>query len=170
MNWTEFHWLDEICPFSWKSYCNGSFHSCIHTTVDAKTIAWTNITLVKQSFYCRHWVGAWKVRWLPNSSSYNRIVVWNNLEFAFRRPFGVPLISVYLGFLRLFFWNWPLCRWWNVVRTPAAREYELLSSFAFLMYCPFSLSPQHSPRSWIEANFQKRDCVKFIPSPKDDTK
>ncbi|XP_055320176.1 transient receptor potential cation channel trpm isoform X6 [Sitodiplosis mosellana] len=29
---------------------------------------------------------------------------------------------------------------------------------------------QHSPRSWIEANFQKRDCVKFIPNPKDDTK
>lgn len=29
---------------------------------------------------------------------------------------------------------------------------------------------QHSPRSWIEANFQKRDCVKFIPSLKDENK
>lgn len=26
---------------------------------------------------------------------------------------------------------------------------------------------QHTPRSWIEANFHKRECVKFIPSPKD---
>ncbi|XP_037034801.1 transient receptor potential cation channel trpm isoform X3 [Bradysia coprophila] len=30
--------------------------------------------------------------------------------------------------------------------------------------------PRHAPRSWIEANFQKRDCVKFIPNPKDETK
>uniref|UniRef100_A0A1B0FMS2 Uncharacterized protein n=1 Tax=Glossina morsitans morsitans TaxID=37546 RepID=A0A1B0FMS2_GLOMM len=29
---------------------------------------------------------------------------------------------------------------------------------------------QHQPRSWIETNFQKRECIKFIPCPKDDTK
>ncbi|XP_041632706.1 transient receptor potential cation channel trpm isoform X6 [Drosophila kikkawai] len=28
----------------------------------------------------------------------------------------------------------------------------------------------HQPRSWIETNFQKRECIKFIPCPKDDTK
>ncbi|KAL5289513.1 TRPM7 family protein [Megaselia abdita] len=28
----------------------------------------------------------------------------------------------------------------------------------------------HQPRSWIETNFQKRDCVKFIPFPKDDAR
>uniref|UniRef100_A0A1L8DKF9 Putative transient receptor potential cation channel trpm n=1 Tax=Nyssomyia neivai TaxID=330878 RepID=A0A1L8DKF9_9DIPT len=27
---------------------------------------------------------------------------------------------------------------------------------------------QHTPRSWIEANFQKRECIKFIPNPKDE--
>ncbi|CAO1309963.1 unnamed protein product [Diamesa hyperborea] len=26
---------------------------------------------------------------------------------------------------------------------------------------------KHTPRSWIEANFHKRECIKFIPSPKD---
>ncbi|XP_017838227.1 transient receptor potential cation channel trpm isoform X1 [Drosophila busckii] len=30
--------------------------------------------------------------------------------------------------------------------------------------------PRHQPRSWIETNFQKRECIKFIPCPKDDTK
>ncbi|KAH8290660.1 hypothetical protein KR054_004810 [Drosophila jambulina] len=29
---------------------------------------------------------------------------------------------------------------------------------------------EHQPRSWIETNFQKRECIKFIPCPKDDTK
>ncbi|XP_064548259.1 transient receptor potential cation channel trpm isoform X10 [Drosophila montana] len=29
---------------------------------------------------------------------------------------------------------------------------------------------KHQPRSWIETNFQKRECIKFIPCPKDDTK
>uniref|UniRef100_T1GKL4 Uncharacterized protein n=1 Tax=Megaselia scalaris TaxID=36166 RepID=T1GKL4_MEGSC len=29
---------------------------------------------------------------------------------------------------------------------------------------------EHQPRSWIETNFQKRDCVKFIPFPKDETR
>ncbi|XP_050744142.1 transient receptor potential cation channel trpm isoform X11 [Drosophila biarmipes] len=28
----------------------------------------------------------------------------------------------------------------------------------------------HQPRSWIETNFQKRECIKFIPCPRDDTK
>ncbi|XP_026835811.1 transient receptor potential cation channel trpm isoform X2 [Drosophila erecta] len=28
----------------------------------------------------------------------------------------------------------------------------------------------HQPRSWIETNFQKRECIKFIPCPKDDAK
>ncbi|XP_022218412.2 transient receptor potential cation channel trpm isoform X15 [Drosophila obscura] len=28
----------------------------------------------------------------------------------------------------------------------------------------------HQPRSWIETNFQKRECIKFIPCPKDDTR
>ncbi|XP_059613216.1 transient receptor potential cation channel trpm isoform X3 [Phlebotomus argentipes] len=27
---------------------------------------------------------------------------------------------------------------------------------------------QHTPRSWIEANFQKRECIKFTPNPKDE--
>ncbi|KAG8245247.1 hypothetical protein J6590_005560 [Homalodisca vitripennis] len=27
---------------------------------------------------------------------------------------------------------------------------------------------QLAARSWIEATFQKRECVKFIPSPKDE--
>ncbi|XP_017487092.1 PREDICTED: transient receptor potential cation channel trpm-like, partial [Rhagoletis zephyria] len=27
---------------------------------------------------------------------------------------------------------------------------------------------EHTPRSWIETNFQKRECIKFIPS-KDET-
>lgn len=27
---------------------------------------------------------------------------------------------------------------------------------------------QVAARSWIEATFQKRECVKFIPSPKDE--
>ncbi|EDW08386.2 uncharacterized protein Dmoj_GI19939, isoform D [Drosophila mojavensis] len=31
-------------------------------------------------------------------------------------------------------------------------------------------TPEHQPRSWIETNFQKRECIKFIPCPKDDTK
>ncbi|XP_034650809.1 transient receptor potential cation channel trpm isoform X7 [Drosophila subobscura] len=31
-------------------------------------------------------------------------------------------------------------------------------------------SKEHQPRSWIETNFQKRECIKFIPCPKDDTK
>ncbi|XP_055921137.1 transient receptor potential cation channel trpm isoform X4 [Eupeodes corollae] len=26
---------------------------------------------------------------------------------------------------------------------------------------------EHQPRSWIETNFQKRECIKFIPCPKD---
>ncbi|XP_067631887.1 transient receptor potential cation channel trpm isoform X2 [Eurosta solidaginis] len=30
--------------------------------------------------------------------------------------------------------------------------------------------PRHTPRSWIETNFQKRECIKFIPCPKDETK
>ncbi|XP_026835813.1 transient receptor potential cation channel trpm isoform X4 [Drosophila erecta] len=30
--------------------------------------------------------------------------------------------------------------------------------------------PRHQPRSWIETNFQKRECIKFIPCPKDDAK
>ncbi|XP_055380249.1 transient receptor potential cation channel trpm isoform X3 [Condylostylus longicornis] len=30
--------------------------------------------------------------------------------------------------------------------------------------------PRHQPRSWIETNFQKRECIKFIPFPKDETK
>ncbi|XP_041450249.1 transient receptor potential cation channel trpm isoform X7 [Drosophila obscura] len=30
--------------------------------------------------------------------------------------------------------------------------------------------PRHQPRSWIETNFQKRECIKFIPCPKDDTR
>ncbi|XP_050744140.1 transient receptor potential cation channel trpm isoform X8 [Drosophila biarmipes] len=30
--------------------------------------------------------------------------------------------------------------------------------------------PRHQPRSWIETNFQKRECIKFIPCPRDDTK
>ncbi|XP_033235010.1 transient receptor potential cation channel trpm isoform X5 [Drosophila pseudoobscura] len=29
---------------------------------------------------------------------------------------------------------------------------------------------EHQPRSWIETNFQKRECIKFIPCPKDDTR
>ncbi|XP_050323310.1 transient receptor potential cation channel trpm isoform X5 [Bactrocera neohumeralis] len=29
---------------------------------------------------------------------------------------------------------------------------------------------EHTPRSWIETNFQKRECIKFIPCPKDETK
>ncbi|XP_050744135.1 transient receptor potential cation channel trpm isoform X2 [Drosophila biarmipes] len=29
---------------------------------------------------------------------------------------------------------------------------------------------EHQPRSWIETNFQKRECIKFIPCPRDDTK
>ncbi|XP_026835810.1 transient receptor potential cation channel trpm isoform X1 [Drosophila erecta] len=29
---------------------------------------------------------------------------------------------------------------------------------------------EHQPRSWIETNFQKRECIKFIPCPKDDAK
>lgn len=33
-----------------------------------------------------------------------------------------------------------------------------------------SLPFQHTPRSWIEANFSKRECIKFIPSPKDEEK
>lgn len=36
--------------------------------------------------------------------------------------------------------------------------------------CWHSIPFQHTPRSWIEANFQKRECVKFIPSPKDEEK
>ncbi|XP_022218415.2 transient receptor potential cation channel trpm isoform X12 [Drosophila obscura] len=31
-------------------------------------------------------------------------------------------------------------------------------------------SKEHQPRSWIETNFQKRECIKFIPCPKDDTR
>ncbi|XP_036218610.2 transient receptor potential cation channel trpm isoform X6 [Bactrocera oleae] len=29
---------------------------------------------------------------------------------------------------------------------------------------------EHTPRSWIETNFQKRECIKFIPCPKDETR
>ncbi|XP_020712699.1 transient receptor potential cation channel trpm isoform X4 [Ceratitis capitata] len=29
---------------------------------------------------------------------------------------------------------------------------------------------EHTPRSWIETNFQKRECIKFIPCPKDESK
>ncbi|XP_058976329.1 transient receptor potential cation channel trpm-like isoform X3 [Musca domestica] len=29
---------------------------------------------------------------------------------------------------------------------------------------------EHQPRSWIETNFQKRECIKFIPCPKDETR
>ncbi|XP_037946393.1 transient receptor potential cation channel trpm-like isoform X3 [Teleopsis dalmanni] len=29
--------------------------------------------------------------------------------------------------------------------------------------------PRHQPRSWIETNFQKRECIKFVPCPKDET-
>ncbi|XP_059225544.1 transient receptor potential cation channel trpm isoform X4 [Stomoxys calcitrans] len=29
---------------------------------------------------------------------------------------------------------------------------------------------EHQPRSWIETNFQKRECIKFIPCPKDESK
>ncbi|XP_037922702.1 transient receptor potential cation channel trpm isoform X4 [Hermetia illucens] len=30
--------------------------------------------------------------------------------------------------------------------------------------------PRHTPRSWIETNFHKRECVKFVPSTKDETR
>ncbi|XP_046811421.1 transient receptor potential cation channel trpm isoform X12 [Lucilia cuprina] len=35
---------------------------------------------------------------------------------------------------------------------------------------PSDNNDEHQPRSWIETNFQKRECIKFIPCPKDDTK
>ncbi|XP_032306720.1 transient receptor potential cation channel trpm isoform X18 [Drosophila ananassae] len=35
---------------------------------------------------------------------------------------------------------------------------------------PVKKPVKHQPRSWIETNFQKRECIKFIPCPKDDTK
>ncbi|KAL9916669.1 transient receptor potential cation channel, subfamily M isoform 21-T34 [Glossina fuscipes fuscipes] len=39
-----------------------------------------------------------------------------------------------------------------------------------LLRTPDPSERQHQPRSWIETNFQKRECIKFIPCPKDDTK
>lgn len=27
---------------------------------------------------------------------------------------------------------------------------------------------QRTARSWIEANFQKRECIKFVPSPRNE--
>lgn len=38
----------------------------------------------------------------------------------------------------------------------------------FLIGFSLKFSLQHTPKSWIEANFQKRECIKFVPSSKEE--
>ena len=46
-----------------------------------------------------------------------------------------------------------------------------LLSFYSILWMDLKSSPhisQRTARSWIEANFQKRECIKFVPSPRNE--
>ncbi|KAL7047046.1 hypothetical protein ACKWTF_002774 [Chironomus riparius] len=55
-------------------------------------------------------------------------------------------------------------------RFKMSRFSEFLSTFHHHREINMILNDEHAPRSWIEANFFKRECIKFIPSQKDEDK